>query len=214
MLFLSKKSLLVAASAFFLCGAISAQHSVETVNHSPHDHESGVEHHSEHGKHKIAVFLGFTHVPAAYYEHETHEESIGKWVPTIGAEYYRTLNSKFDIGFIGDVELDSYLIPYEDGASVENTEEEVEGGLTRANVVVLSAVLRYKPIERLGIFVGPGFETEFTEHSGPLTFWVAKFGVDYEVEISKGWELTPTFSFDLKEHYSSFAYGMTLGKRF
>ena len=214
MLFLSKKSLLVAVSAFLFCCAMTAQHTSETTDHSSHDHQGAVEHHSEHGKHKIAVYVGFTHVPAAYYEHETHEESIGKWVPTIGAEYYRTLNSKFDVGFIGDVELDSYLIPYADEVSVENTEEEVEGGLTRTNVVVLAAVLRYKPIEHLGIFFGPGFETEFTEHSGPLTFWVAKFGVDYEVEISKGWELTPTFSFDLKEHYSSCAFGMSLGKRF
>lgn len=186
-------------------GVATAQHSETDHHHSTTEANAhAVEHHAEHGKNKVALYLGFTHIPSAYYEHETQEESIGKWVPTLGAEYYRTISPMFDLGLVADVELDSYLVESED-----------ERELSRANVVVLSAVARYKPIPRLGIFAGPGFETEFSSEEEEIeTLWVVKFGVDYEVEIAHGWELTPTLSYDLKQHYSSVAFGMSFGKRF
>lgn len=166
-----------------------------------HEHDSEI-HETNHGKHKISLYTGFTHVSAAFYEHETHEQSTGKWIPTIGIDYYYTLNTKWDLGFIGDVEIDEYYI---------RTNEHNE--LERNNIMVLSLVGKYKPIKRLGIFAGPGYETEYKRRH-TKSFFVAKIGVEYEVEIENGWELTPVLSYDLKEEYSSYALGITLGKRF
>lgn len=174
---------------------VNAQHETEEA-----EHELA---HAEHGKHKIAAFMGFTHIDKAFYEHETHEESTGKWVPTIGLEYYYDLSKRFDVGLVTDIELDQYYI---------NTSEETE--LERNNVWVTAVVARFKPIHRLGIIAGPGFETEFIGKSKSETFFVFKVGVDYEVEIAKGWELSPVFSYDFKEEYGAYSFGMSIGKRF
>lgn len=182
---------------------VSAQHqnheNYQTVHH--HDSENLI--HTEHGKHKLAIYGGFTHISAAFYEHETHVESTGKWVPTFGIEYYYKLNHHFEIGLIGDVEADSYYIR-------TSNEEELE----RNNVLIVAAVVRYAPIDRLGVFIGPGYETEFIGKSESTSFFVAKLGIDYEIEIEKGWELTPIFSYDIKEEYSAYSFGVSLGKRF
>ncbi len=176
---------------FFCVFTINAQtHSVEHIEGE------------DHGKHKISFFTGFTHVDAAFYKHETHEESTGKWIPTLGVEYYYTLSKYFDIGMLADVELDSYYI----NADGHNK-------LTRNNIVIASAVTRYKPTKRIGIFAGPGFETEFIDEESK-SFFVLKVGVDFEVEIENGWELTPILSYDFKEHYSSYSFGISIGKRF
>lgn len=172
-----------------------------------HDHHAGHETHSSHetsshGKHKLSLYTGFTHIPSAFYEHETHEESTGKWVPTIGVDYYYSLNNKWALGLIGDVELDKYYI------TTSNHDE-----LERNNVVVVSAVGKYKPTHRIGILAGPGVEWEFKKHDTE-TFFVLKTGIEYEVEIENGWELTPMFTYDFKEEYSAYSFGITIGKRF
>ncbi|MCU4163948.1 hypothetical protein [Carboxylicivirga caseinilyticus] len=178
---------------------IFAQHEEHETSTKDGHHQSEEVHH---GKHKLAFYSGFTHVPSAFYEHETHEQSTGKWVPTIGLDYYYTLNKKWDLGFIGDAELDQYYI---------RTSEEDE--LERANVIVLAAVTKFKATKRIGIFAGPGFETEFKKEESK-SFFVFKAGIEYEVEIENGWELTPVFSYDFKEEYSSYAFGISIGKRF
>lgn len=104
---------------------------------------------------------------------------------------------------MADVELDEYYI---------HTDHQDE--LLRNNIVIAAAVARYKPIDQLGVFVGPGVETEFVEDEDSESFMVFKLGVDYELEIKNNWELTPIFSYDLKEHYSSYSFGISLGKRF
>ncbi len=182
--------------------SLSAQEH-EEAKHESHDvmHDKG--HSEEHGKHKVAFFSGFTHVDAAFYKHETHQESTGKWIPTLGVEYYYTLSKRFDVGVIADVELDKYYIKTDD-----------HDELLRNNIVVAAAVARYKPMHRLGIFAGPGIETEFIEGEDSESFIVLKAGIDFEVEIENGWELTPIFSYDFKEHYSSYSFGISIGKRF
>lgn len=170
------------------------RHSSEATEHSTEEHV--------HGKHKLSLYTGFTHVPSAFYEHETHEQSTGKWVPTIGIDYYYTLNKKWDFGAIIDVELDEYYI------QTDNHDD-----LERNNIVVLAAVAKYKPFHRFGIFAGPGVEWEFKQNNTER-FWVIKAGFEYEVAIEKGWEITPAFSFDFKQEYSAYAYGLSIGKRF
>lgn len=180
---------------------ISAQHHEES-HESTQVHESqNLPDEQHHGKHKIAIYGGFTHVDAAFYEHETSEESTGKWVPTLGIDYFYALNDKFHLAFIGDIELDSYYIKHGD-----------ESDLERSNVLVLTPMGIYKLTHNIGLGLGAGVEIEFASHVKYLA--VIKAGIEYEVPITKGWELTPSFTFDYKEEYSTFAFGMSLGKRF
>lgn len=164
------------------------------------------EHHStetSHGRNKIALFTGFTHVSSAFYEHETHEESTGKWVPTVGIDYTYSLNKRFVVGAIIDMEFDNYLIKIDN----ENEKE-----LERANVMVANVIGMYKITDCFGFYIGPGIETEFGKNSKNL--FVLKMGLEYEIEITNGWEITPSLSFDWKGEYNAFSYGFSIGKRF
>lgn len=169
---------------------------------------TGQEHHEKsnhineaHGKHKLALYTGFTHISSAFYEHETHEESTGKWVPTIGVDYFYNLNKNWSLGAIVDMEIDNYMI------KLENTQEE-----ERLNVLIATVVAKYNLNHNLGIILGPGIELEFSEST--KNFFVVKAGVEYEIEIANGWEIAPSFMYDWKEEYKSFSYGFSLGKRF
>lgn len=190
------KKLFIFAVALLSVNAMAQHdHHAEPYQHNSHEATS-------HGKHKLSLYTGFTHIPSAFYEHETHEQSTGKWVPTIGLDYYYSFNPKWALGLIGDVELDQYYI-------TTSSHDELE----RNNVVVVAAVGKYKPTKRIGIFVGPGLEWEFKKHDTE-SFFVLKTGIEYEVEIENGWELTPMFSYDFKEEYSAYSFGITIGKRF
>ena len=201
---MNKKSLLTIVA--LACAIImSAQHNHE--NHAE-SQESQEEHHEatgeHHGKHKLAIYGGFTHVQASFVEHETGEQATGKWIPTLGLDYFYTLNKTFDIGLISDIELDSYYVKEE--GSTDDTHNE------RINVLVVTPVLKYKPLHNVGVIAGGGFEMEFAEESETLA--VLKLGVEYEVPIKNGWELTPSFMADIKEEYSTASVGISLGKRF
>ncbi len=187
-----KKTLSILVSILFLSSMLVAQ---EHENHNESEH-SEIE-----GKHKLSFYTGFTHVSAAFYKHETHEESTGKWIPTLGLDYYYKLCSKWSIGILADMELDNYMI------RLENELEE-----ERANVLVTNMVAKYNINHHLGVFAGPGVEFEFSEST--KKFAVAKFGIEYEVEIAHGWELAPSLTYDWKEEYQTFAYGISFGKRF
>lgn len=218
--------------ALFLVTCFST---VALAQHSEHQHESGrVDHshieateveenhhsndghaHAEHGKHKISFYTGFTHIPDAFYEHETKAESTGKWVPTLGLDYWYTASKKIDLGVMFDVELDEYLIDEMSENNLENGEPAVPTGekfLQRNNVVVAAVVAKYKPCHGLGLFVGPGVEWEFAHET--KSFWVVKAGIEYEIEIEKGWEITPSLIYDFKEEYSAYSFGFSIGKRF
>jgi len=195
-----KIKLLLTGLLALLVNVMQAQHSEhhETDNKEIDVHQEE----GHHGKHKVALYYGFTHIPSAFYKHETHEESTGKWAPTVGLEYYYSLNKKWELGLLGDMELDEYFI---------NTTEQDE--LERNNVVVMAAVGKFKPTKRIGLFAGPGYEWEFKNHTSE-SFFVLKAGIEFEVEIENGWELTPIFSYDFKEEYSAYAFGISIGKRF
>ncbi|MCT4648522.1 MAG: hypothetical protein N4A74_26275 [Carboxylicivirga sp.] len=194
------KQLFILAFSMLWLGAMAQHHdnNEHTAHNSGHAHQT-----STHGKHKLSLYTGFTHIPSAFYEHEIHEESTGKWVPTIGVDYYYSLNKNWELGLLGDVELDEYYI------KTSNHDE-----LERNNVVVLAAVGKYKPTHRLGFLAGPGMEWEFNENKDTKSFFVLKMGIEYEVAIEKGWELTSIFSYDFKEEYSAYGFGISIGKRF
>lgn len=189
------KNIMKLLTALLMLFSISLKAQNEHQDATPHSAEK------EGGKHKIAIFTGFTHVSSAFYEHETHEESTGKWVPTIGIEYFYDLSEKFMVGAIIDMEFDNYMIKIHDESEIE-----------RANVFVTSLIGVYKITNHFGVFLGPGIETEFSQNS--KNFFVLKVGAAYEIDISNGWEISPSISYDWKNEYATFSYGFGIGKRF
>lgn len=185
-----KKLFLILIAAVFVSALFAEEHHQEINHTKPEKH-----------KQLLAIYTGFTHISSAFYEHETHEQSTGKWVPTIGIDYFYSLTNKWSVGFVGDMEFDNYIIRLEDG-----TEEE------RLNVVIASLVAGYKVNHHLGLFGGPGIEMEFSEST--KNFFVVKVGVEYEIDIAKGWEIAPNIMYDWKQEYQTFAYGFSIGKKF
>ncbi|MTI32950.1 hypothetical protein [Xanthovirga aplysinae] len=184
-----KKMLLGLMVLFY---GINSQAQHKAVIGEPHLEKMGV--------HKLAVYAGFTYVPGAFYEEQTHLKSIGKYVPTFGFDYYHLLHPRWELGLIGDMEFDQYYLQ-KDGGVLENN-----------NILILAAVAKFKPTNGLGIIAGPGFEWGHKKEAQRL--WVFKTGVEYEIPIQNHWELTPSLVIDLKEHYSSWAIGISIGKRF
>ncbi|QZE15078.1 transporter [Halosquirtibacter laminarini] len=164
--------------------------------------------HEEEGRHSLALYTGFTHNAGSYFSEETKEKSTGRWVPTIGLDYYYTLNHKWDIGAMTDLELEEYYVDEEEGARTYE----------RTNAWAFIAVAKYKPIEGLGIFFGPGIEFEFKKDIKTESLFVAKIGVEYEVPIKNGWAIAPSLIYDYKYSkdlkFSAFSYGFSIGKRF
>ncbi|QZT37287.1 hypothetical protein K5X82_19005 [Halosquirtibacter xylanolyticus] len=173
---------------------------------------SAEEHHGhkpeEEGRHSLSLYTGFTHNAGSYFSKETKEKSTGRWVPTVGLDYFFTINHKWDIGAIADLELEEYYV------SEGHGEREYE----RTNAVAFIAVGKYKPIEGLGIIFGPGVEFEFKKNIETETLFVAKIGVEYEVPIKNGWSIAPSFIYDYKYSrdlkFSAYSYGFSIGKKF
>lgn len=163
---------------------------------------------TEHGRHTLALYTGFTHNAGSYFSHETKEKSTGRWVPTIGLDYFYNLSKKLDVGVMADLELEEY---YVDG---EHNEREYE----RTNALALIAVGKYEFTESFGIIFGSGVEFEFKKDIETETLWVSKLGIEYEVHINNGWAIAPSIIYDYKYSedlsFSAFSYGFSIGKRF
>lgn len=58
--------------------------------------------------------------------------------------------------------------------------------------------------------IGPGMELEKHEN-----FFVMRFGVAYDFELGKHWDVAPEIIYDFKNgHINSFTFAISFGKRF
>jgi hypothetical protein len=143
--------------------------------------------------HKIAFVLGLTHIPEAF--EEGHLEKA-VYVPTIGLDYLYQLNETWSLGLALDLELGNYLV----GFDREN--------LARENAIVTAALLGYEIAPRWGLLVGPGIEFEKNKN-----LFIFRAGTEYEFELGNDWGLFPSFNFDFKEKYSTWALSLGISKR-
>jgi len=157
------------------------------------------EHSEEHltfKHHRVALVIGHTHVPKAFQSSAGSKEVI---VPSWGFNYEYWLNHKWAIGLHSDMEIATYIIEHFDGTELE-----------RERPVIVSLVGIYKPWKGLELLTGFGKEFE-PNHS----FWVYRFGLEYEIEIGNEWDIAPTLVYDIKEDlYDSWTIGLGVGKRF
>ncbi len=187
----------VTLTLFMSCVIFSlhAQHTAHDSEHNNEAHEHPEEHH-EFKHHKISLVIGHTHIPAG----NPDVGRVGNVIaPSWGIDYEYWFNHKWAAGLHTDLEMISYVIDNDDRSELE-----------RERPVILSLVALFKPIHSLVVYVGPGLELEKNEN-----FMVYRFGVEYEFEMGKHWELSPGVFYDSKEGiYDSWSVGLAVGKRF
>ncbi|WP_194766773.1 hypothetical protein [Tamlana sp. I1] len=145
-------------------------------------------------KNQINFVFGYTHIPSAF-EDGDREDPV--FVPTIGLDYFRTLNEKWVLGMILDLELANYIVEF-------NRED-----LERDKALLVGVLAGYKVIEELTIMAGPGLE--FEDHKN---LFVMRIGAEYEIELGNSWLLLPSIDFDFKQEYTSYGLNVGIGKKF
>jgi len=144
--------------------------------------------------HKIAFVIGLTHIPEAFVEDHLEKEV---YVPTLGLDYFYQLNEKWKLGYALDLELGEYVVDF-------NREN-----LSRENAIVTAALIGYEILPRWSILVGPGFE-----HEKNKNLFIFRASTEYEFELGNDWGLFPTFNYDFKKEYSTWALSIGISKRF
>jgi hypothetical protein len=142
----------------------------------------------------LAFVFGYTHIPAATKDGKK-EEAV--FVPTIGLDYFYLLNEKWTVGGVFDMELSRYEVAFEDDE------------ITREIAIVLGALVGYEVLPHWGILAGPGIEFEKNKN-----LFVFRLTTEYTFEIGDDWGLFPSFTYDFKKEYSSYAIGIGIKKRF
>ena len=178
-----------------------------------HTEESHEETHEAHGKNHLAFYTGFTHIPSAFYEDKTEMKSGSQWVPTLGADYFRTMCNKFSLGLMLDAELNDFYAEEHAEEALEETSSNSTLSHFKNNALVIALVGKYKLWNEFSLMLGTGAEMEF-ESEGVKTFGLGRIGIEYEVEINKGWALAPSFIADLKKENSTVALGLAIEKSF
>lgn len=143
--------------------------------------------------HKLALVFGYTHIPAAIEEGIKTKEVF---VPTIGVDYFMQFAKGWKIGAVIDLELNTYQVDF-------NTEE-----LTRENALVTGILFGYEFANRWSFLFGPGAEFEKNKN-----IFILRASTEYEFELGNNWGLFPSFNYDFKKHYSTYAINIGVSKR-
>ncbi len=182
---------LVLIGMLFSSICVSAQHEAHSKAESP-EHETT--HEDLEHTYKIALAFGYNHIPAGF-EEGNEEESV--FVPSIGLDFFYSLNHKFTLGMVADLELAEYLVDF-------NRED-----LVRERALIWALIGTYEVLPHWKLLLGGGIEFEKHKNLG-----VVRLGTEYEIELSKGWDLGPSLFFDIKEHFNVWALSVAIGKRF
>ncbi len=156
---------------------------------------SDLEKHQEHdfSHHRVAILLGHTHV-------RTADEGKGLLIPAWGFDYEYWFNPKWGLGLHTDLELQTFII------QADHAEEDLE----REYPLVVSLDLMHNPWKGLVLELGGGYE--FDRNRG---FWLVQVGVEYEIHLSKGWDVFPTVFYDSRiQAYDTWTIAFGVGKRF
>jgi hypothetical protein len=169
--------------------------------HNSDDEGEGGEAWFEEGKrNRFAVFVGYGWVPKG----QSGAESEGTLViPALGLDYERWLHPRFAIGWYNDFQLSTFVVER------EGEHHEEEKFLEREYAFVTAVVGVLEVAERLAIYAGPGKEFEKNE-----SFFVFKVGGEYEFPLPNLWSLSIGGSYDIRDLYDSWGFGISIGKRF
>lgn len=145
--------------------------------------------------HHFVISIGQSGIPTVDELDVTNNFSI---VPTWGFNYEFLFNKHLGLGLKNDIELSKYVIEGNDEAKIE-----------RETPISSSIIILYNPIEGLGVFFGPGIEFEPEEN-----FYILSFGISYEWELPKYFDISPEISYELKNgHTGAISFALAVGYR-
>ena len=146
-------------------------------------------------RHRIAPLVGYIFVPE---QRDYIEEKAFSIIPAIGLDYEYRVTEKWGIGSYNDIELTNYYIVTDDNSYLE-----------RERVFITAVCVFFEVGENMSAYAGGGYEMDVHEN-----FFVYRAGVEYKVDIRKGWDTAFGLSFDFKEVYKSFGFTIAFGKKF
>lgn len=178
---------------------------ISTISGQEQKHESTAEHES--GKHmefehyefkhwRIAGGIGHSYLPAG--KHASEEVSV-LVIPTVGLDFQYWFNPKFGLALKNELEIISYVL--EQGDSNE---------LKREYPLISVLTGMYNLHNGPSFYLGAGIELEKNHN-----FFIAKVGIEYELEIGRHWDATPElYYFNKDGEFGGFGITVTFGKRF
>jgi hypothetical protein len=102
---------------------------------------------------------------------------------------------RWEIGFMGNYEIDHYMI----------VDEEIEID----HATVLALVGMFKITDHLGVFTGGGLEISPQRNQG-----VFRLGTEYTIDLKKNFALVPKLFLDFRGNYLTWSAALTLAKKF
>ena len=181
-----KKYLLLFSLSVATGFTLAAQHDGPVDLHAADLHEDHYPHW------RVAVVLGHTFVPTA---HTPEYTAIPSW--GVDLEYW--FSEQLGLGLHNDLEIESFIV-------IGNEGEEID----RVYPVVFTLDALWRPYKGWVLQAGPGVELEKEEN-----YFVVRFGLEYEFELSHHWDLVPTFFYDSRRGaYDTWSIGLGVGKRF
>jgi hypothetical protein len=160
-----------------------------------HDWDGTISHKEEEHRfphYRVALLIGHTAVPA---DIQNDYVFISSW----GLDFEYWIDNQWAIGLHNDMELQSFIIEYEEYKTLE-----------RVYPLVVSLDLIYKPVGGLVFQFGPGYEFERNE-----SFFLFRTGVEYEIDLPHHFDLAPTLFYDNRfEANNTWTIALGVGKRF
>jgi len=176
---------------FIICGLLIP--SLDLMAQHNGEQPAGALHEEESDPFKVALTFGYTHIPAGV----GSEEGEAVFVPTIGLDLFYSLNHKWSLGLVADLEMSEYIVDF-------GREE-----LNREKAFILALLAGYEVLPRWKLLTGAGIELEKNKN-----LMVVRFGTEYDFPLGKGWSMAPSTFFDFKEEYSTWALSVSIGKTF
>lgn len=143
---------------------------------------------------RIGFLLMHTYIPT-----ETSKGRELLVLPSIGLDIEYWFSERFGIGMHNDIELESFEVEKEEAEIIE-----------RAFPFVLTLDGLFKIGKKWVLVLGGGVELEADE-----SFALFRTGIEYEVNIGPGWDLSPSFAYDFRVNaFDTWSVGLGLGYRF
>ncbi|MEJ2004741.1 MAG: hypothetical protein P8X57_07210 [Cyclobacteriaceae bacterium] len=144
---------------------------------------------------RMSAAFGHTYLPK--------DTRVGRDVavlPTINLDLEYWFSHRVGIGFHNDLELLNFQVrDQEDDLIIE-----------RDYPVLITFDVIYRLFKGLTIYAGPGVEFEKNED-----YFVTRLGLEYEIEIRRGWDVHPVLFHDFRRNaYNTTSIGVGFGKRF
>jgi hypothetical protein len=157
--------------------------------------EAPTEDYEHHRRFRVSAAIGHTYLPK---NTRVGKEFVNLTSFNLDLEYW--MSHKVGVGLHNDLELLHF--------EVRSQEEDVI--IEREYPVLITFDVIYRVYKGLTIYAGPGIEFERNED-----YFVSRFGMEYEIEISRGWDVHPLFFYDLRKGaYNTMTLAIGFGKRF